>query len=162
MAGDQDAGRLHDCISLRVTTARRGTTTMLALAGEWDLASVPVARRAIAAAFDDRPQCLVLALTGLRFIDSSALHATVAVARRAEADGVHLAIVTRSRHVRRAFEICGLSDGLPLLDTEPSSRSVRSRGRGVAGLGRLRFSTTARHSLSRRRCCRPGQATTLA
>jgi len=78
------------------------------LTGELDLTNAEEAERRIAELGGDR-SCLVLELSGLRFIDSAALHALFRLARRLEGAGVPVgAIVGRDAVVSRTLAITGL------------------------------------------------------
>ena len=136
MAIDIDAGLLEDPASLWVATRRCGTTTTVELAGEWDLASAPTARRTIAAAFERPLERLVLDLTRLRFIDSSGLHTCVELAHRSDAERVRLLIIIGARSVWRPFEICKLTERLPLV------RAASRPADGYAEASRSRSGTS--------------------
>ena len=116
MAATLDSRAPGDLPDLRFTTRYVGTTTIVELTGEWDLTATPAARRVLATALDQEPECVVLDLTALSFIDSSGLHGTVELAERARHDGVRLAIIVGTRQVRRLFEISELIDRLPIID----------------------------------------------
>lgn len=132
MAIDIDAGLLEDPSSLWIATRRYGTTTTLELAGEWDLATAPSARSTIASAFERRPERLVLDLTRLRFIDSSGLHACLDLAHRSDGERVRLLIIIGSRSVWRPFEVCKLTERLPLVPLQPDPPPVTQPGRTTA------------------------------
>src|SRR5437588_3707261 len=94
---------------LEIVTREQGTTTVIALAGEWDLSGAPAVRQAIERALTQRAERLVLDLSRLDFIDSSGLHATVELAHRMAAQDIGLVIVPGSRAVQRVFELTGLT-----------------------------------------------------
>jgi anti-anti-sigma factor len=102
---------------LAITVTVQGTTTTIALTGEWDLAEEQPARRAIREALSRAPECLVLDLSQLTFIDSSGIHVVDELHQRTLRESAHLVIVPGSRTVRRPFEIVGLADVLPFLTT---------------------------------------------
>ena len=83
--------------------------------GEWDLAQEPATRKAIQTALERRPECVVLDLSQLSFIDSTGIHAVVELHTRAAQQNIHLVIIPGPRGVQRPFEICGLTDRLPFL-----------------------------------------------
>jgi anti-anti-sigma factor len=70
---------------------------------------------AISQALEPRPECLVLDLSQLTFIDSSGIHTAIELAKRTRAENVRMVIVPGPRQVQRVFEICGLTDVLPFL-----------------------------------------------
>ncbi len=122
---------------LAIVTRKQGTTITIELAGEWDLGGAPAARRAIAGALTGRPECVVLDLSRLAFMDSSGVHATVELARRSIAQNVRPVIIPGPPAVQRAFEVTGLAGQLPFIEEQPPSRAARSRNApdGAAGSG---------------------------
>jgi anti-anti-sigma factor len=98
---------------LRVQASEQGTTSTLEFEGEWGLAEVDAAREAVERALDRRPECLVLDLSRVSFIDSSGIHAIVTAAKRCAERSVHLVIIPGPPHVHRVFEICQLTTQLP-------------------------------------------------
>jgi anti-sigma B factor antagonist len=113
---------------LRIVLREPGTTTVLRLSGEWDIAGLPAARRVMSDALSGHPESLVLDLSDLTFIDSSGLHATIELAYRANAQRTRLVIIPGPYPVQRAFELCGLIDRLPFIDPRrPGSAAAASR-----------------------------------
>jgi anti-anti-sigma factor len=100
---------------LRIVVRRTGATTTIALEGVWDLATQIAARQAVGRAFAGQPECLVLDLSQLTFIDSSGVHAVLSLARRTERLKARLLIVPAPKAVQRIFEICHLTDRLPFI-----------------------------------------------
>jgi anti-sigma B factor antagonist len=98
---------------LDIGISEHGTTTTIALQGEWDLASAPASREAIRQALDRYPERVVLDLRSLGFIDSGGLHVAIELQRRAARQNARLVILPGSRAVQRLFEICQLSEVLP-------------------------------------------------
>jgi anti-anti-sigma factor len=103
--------------SLRIEVTKGLTTTTIALRGEWDLSASRAADEAVHDALADRPELLVLDLSGLSFIDSSGIHRTVALVRGSADLGIRLVIVRGPRAVQRVFEVCQLTERLPFLST---------------------------------------------
>jgi len=80
---------------------------VLRLAGELDLATVPVfeeAREALHGAYS----AIVLDLSALEFIDSSGLRAVIAAQQLTEGAGARFEIVPGPPAVQRVFEVTGL------------------------------------------------------
>jgi anti-anti-sigma factor len=94
----------------------QGTTTTIAVDGEWDLTELQASRAAIGAVFEGRPECIVLDLSRLSFIDSTGLHVVVELHKRCAHQSVRLAIVRGPRAVQRIFEICKLTELLPFIE----------------------------------------------
>jgi anti-anti-sigma factor len=98
---------------LRITAIEQGTTSTLEFEGEWCLAEREATRAAVERALDRGPQCLVLDLGRVDFIDSSGIHGVVTAAKRCAERGVHVVIIPGPPHVQRVFEICQLTHLLP-------------------------------------------------
>lgn len=137
MAVNREVESLEAPSLLEIVTREQGTTITIELAGEWDLAGSPAARQAIAGAVTGRPECVVLDLSRLAFIDSSGVHATVELARRSIAQNVRLVIIPGPPAVQRVFEVTGLDGQLPFIEEQPPSRAARPRHApdGAAGSG---------------------------
>jgi anti-sigma B factor antagonist len=101
---------------LRIVVRVQGTTTTLAPEGEWDLAQKEAMLETIRAAFERHPECVVLDLSGLRFIDSSGVHVVIELRKRSMLQNARLVIVPGPRAVQRLFELCKLTEVLPFLD----------------------------------------------
>ena len=125
MAAIAEDGVLEGQCPLSVTVRVQGTTTVIELRGEWDLAGEPAVEQALRSVFDGDPECVVLDLSRLGFIDSSGLQATVDLAHRAAARGVRLVIIPGSRAVQSPFEMCGLVATLPFIDPRVVSGDAR-------------------------------------
>jgi anti-anti-sigma factor len=100
---------------LGAVVTRQGTTSVLQLEGEWDLAARALMREVISQALERRPECLVLELSKLEFVDSTGVHAVIELAKRARGQRFVLVIVPGPPQVQRVFEICGLTDRLPFM-----------------------------------------------
>jgi anti-anti-sigma factor len=100
--------------SLRIATVEQGTTTTIEFDGEWDLAQRAEARDAVAHVLERRPECLVIDLSRLSFIDSTGIHILIETHERCIEQETHLVIVPSPGAVQRVFEICGLTGILPL------------------------------------------------
>ena len=98
---------------LDIAVESRPGRVIVAVAGEWDLAAHPRVSAALREALDQRPTRLVLDLSRLTFIDSSGLHATVALHEQTRAQDAALEIVPGPPAVQRPFAICRLTESLP-------------------------------------------------
>ena len=107
----------EDSTQFRIVTKRFGTTLIVRLVGELDLASVaqlvPVLRQT------DGVDTLILDLEPLTFIDCSGLHAVFDLWEVSRRNGLSLQIVGARGVVRRVLHLARLEDVLPLVD-EPS------------------------------------------
>jgi anti-anti-sigma factor len=100
---------------LQVVASEQGTSSTVQLKGECDLAAQQLMRNALSHALKRRPECLVLDLSQLTFIDSSGIHIVVELAKRSQRQNFRLVITPGPRQVQRVFEICGLTEELPFL-----------------------------------------------
>lgn len=101
-------------------------TAVVTLRGELDAHDAPrlrdLFREALAdAAGDGDAPRLVLDLTGVGFLDSTALGTVIGAVRRAREAGGDVAVVLPDGPARRIFEITGLDD---LLDVRPDRASA--------------------------------------
>lgn len=106
---------------LRIVTVEQGTTTTIGLEGEWDLSQRDATRKAVGQVLQRHPECLVLDLSRLSFIDSTGVHGLIESHRRCDEQGIRLVIVPGPPAVQRLFEICGLTERLPF-----AAETVRS------------------------------------
>jgi anti-sigma B factor antagonist len=135
MGVNRTAVSTEDVNQLQIVTREQGTTMVIELAGEWDLAAAPAVRQAIASGLASCPECVLLDLSRLAFIDSSGLHVTIELAQRSAAQNVRLVIIPGPRAIQRVFEITGVAERLPFIDTESTgSRTTRSRNPARQGM----------------------------
>ncbi len=105
---------------LEILLSEQGTTNTLALRGECDLAAQEALRDAVSGALDRVPECLVLDLSLVSFIDSTGIQVIVQATKRATRQDTRLVILPGPRAVQRVFEICHLVEVLPFI---PQSQS---------------------------------------
>jgi anti-sigma B factor antagonist len=137
-AVNRDPGFLTDPAGLNILVREQGTTTVIELRGEWDLAGLPPMRQAISTALGGVPDCLVLDLSRLGFIDSSGLHATIEFTERSAAQNTRLVIIAGTGPVRRMFETTGFLGRLPFIDerlTGSGATGLQPAQSGTAGPG---------------------------
>lgn len=101
--------------TLTITICETGTTTEMVARGEWDLAEEKAARNAIRNILERRPQCIVLALNQLSFIDSSGIHNVLELHRHSAEHDIHLVIIRAPEAVQRTCELCRLTALLPFV-----------------------------------------------
>jgi anti-sigma B factor antagonist len=110
------------------TTELRGTTTIVHVTGEVDIASAPALAAHVDRALTPRPALLVIDLAGVTMLDSSGLGVLIAVLKGLETDGgsTQLRLVVGEPHVQKVFSITGL-DGVfsifPSLDEALAANS---------------------------------------
>jgi anti-sigma B factor antagonist len=135
---DIDAFRV-DGRGMSILISKQGTTSTLELVGECDLAQRDDLRAAIGGVLVDRPECLVLDLSRLAFIDSSGIHVMIELSERAARQECRLLICPGPRAVQRVFELCGLTTRLPFVGEGAGSgqepRDAAALLIGAAGSG---------------------------
>jgi anti-sigma B factor antagonist len=118
-----------------VSVSLQGTTITIALRGEWDLARQSTMRGATSDVLRRSPECVVLDLTRLSFIDSTGVRGVIELHKRSEQQNVHLVIVPGPRAVQRVFELLGLTQALPFLPGRAGIRAARSRSAHLGATG---------------------------
>lgn len=98
---------------VRIAVSEQGTTRTIEFEGEWGLAERDAALGAVEEALARGPECVVLDLSRVSFIDSSGIHAVVGTAKRCAEQNVHLVILPGPPQVHRVFEMCQLTTLLP-------------------------------------------------
>ena len=88
--------------------------------GELDLHAVPELRAAFDKLMEEGPRALVLDLSEVTFIDSTALGAIVGVHKRLEPEG-RLAVVCTNEHVIRIFGYAGVDELLSIHETREAA-----------------------------------------
>jgi anti-sigma B factor antagonist len=106
---------------------RHLATTIVRLAGEFDLACKDPFQEELRLVVDDETRIFVLDLRGLQFIDSTGLGTLVELDARARSDGFDFTIVCDQGLVRQVLKETGLDGVLPIADpfggTVPASDS---------------------------------------
>jgi len=114
---------------LHVFTSTRGDTLILHPLGEIDLDTADrLVGAAQAAGRPGRGADLVVDLSGVTFMGSSAVHALVTLMHRAEAGGGRLRVSGANRQARELLVFTGLS---ALLADDPPDAAGRPGGRDV-------------------------------
>ena len=98
---------------LTLETSVQGTATVIALAGELDLAGAAVLEQELARV-DERP--VVVDLRGLVFMDSSGLRAIATASQRADKAGRPFALVAGADEVMRVFDLTRMRERLSFVD----------------------------------------------
>ena len=104
---------------------RPGATAVVTLRGELDAHDAPRLREAFAGALGELGDAgeprLVLDLTGVAFMDSTALGAVVGALRRVREAGGEMPVVLPDTPARRIFEITGLDQVLSVYPTRAAA-----------------------------------------
>jgi anti-anti-sigma factor len=99
--------------------------TLVEIAGEADVTNTDDLRRLLDEEVSQQPRTLIIDLSGLRFMDSSALHALLRVNRSLDRQGGVLALVSPQPAVAKI---------LRLTTGRPADPRLRQRGGGCGGL----------------------------
>jgi anti-sigma B factor antagonist len=105
-----------DCCGPTVEVRREPELTLVTVAGEVDIATVPVLREGLAGpTASGKP--VIVELDAVSFIDASGLGVLAGAANRTAVYGACLHVVCARNHVRRLFTITGLDRHIPLART---------------------------------------------
>ena len=89
----------------------------LVLTGELDLVSSPAMERVIDDLSRSDAELIIVDLSGLEFMDSTGLHLLLRVQQRAQEAGRRFALIRGCEAVQRLFDLTGLADSLPVVDS---------------------------------------------
>lgn len=102
-------------LELEIVLGQQGTTSTIQLHGEIDLAGQASIRDALREVLRRAPECLVLDLSQVSFIDVSGVRAVIEVSERSARQNVHLVIIPGPQAVQRVFDFCRLTATLPFV-----------------------------------------------
>jgi anti-sigma B factor antagonist len=95
---------------LAISERREGAIPIVAVEGEIDIAVAPELRRHLEDLLDNGNSSIVVDLTGVSFLDSTALGVLISILKRCHAADGDLCLVANDPQVLRVFEITGLTD----------------------------------------------------
>jgi anti-sigma B factor antagonist len=101
---------------------RNGDATVVHLAGELDLYNAQTVREALLAACEESPQRLVVDLSEVNFIDSTALG--VLIEARSKLGRPGLVLASPQLETRRTLQVSGLDRHLPVHDSVDDALSA--------------------------------------
>jgi anti-sigma B factor antagonist len=104
-------------VDLAIDVLARGDDTVLRLAGDIDLHSAPEISEQLARLQADGSTAIVVDLSEVNFLDSSALGALVAAHRSLTDAGGSLKLAAPREHVLKVFRITRLAEVIPLYDS---------------------------------------------
>lgn len=110
---------------LTIESSEQGEALVVALAGEFDLASAQLVDDELARAQESYP-VVILDLTGVTFMDSTGLHVVLRVDERMQEAGTSLRVVPGGPQVQRLFQLTGATDRLQTV-TDPRPAGSGSR-----------------------------------
>ncbi len=103
---------------LRVTVdsepQARDSAVVVRASGEVDIQTSPVLGDHLQQVLNDGAESVVVDLAGVTFLDSTGLSVLVAGLKRCQEAGGTLRVVAPRPHVRRIFEVTGLTDAFQL------------------------------------------------
>jgi len=102
--------------SLRIHRVRDEHGVVLELSGELDLASAPEVERQLAEIEGEKPDRILVDLSGVSFMDSTGLAVMLRAQQTAETNGHQLCLRPGSPQVQRLFEITGALERFTFLD----------------------------------------------
>ncbi len=109
---------------LNVNLEFEGDVAIVSFSGEFDYAELQAAQDEIRAAEQGAPSVVLLDLTGLDFMDSSAVRVILQAASRAHEEDRRLALIIGTGPPHRVLSILGLTERL---DIVPDRASVLHR-----------------------------------
>jgi len=102
-----------------VEVERRGTTAIVAVTGELDIATAPKFSGAITT-LEPGYATLVVDLSDCTFFASSGISILLEERQRAEVEGFELLVVKAPPPVQRMFDLAGLDDKLTFVEQPPA------------------------------------------
>jgi len=112
MAKDEPAALVMERVSISPKECR------VAARGQIDLYSAPAFKTALVEAIDAGMTDIIVDLTEVEFMDSTALGVLVGVSKRIKLLGGSVAIVSPDETIQRVFELSGLAKRFDIYDSE--------------------------------------------
>lgn len=100
-----------------ISERRDGTTSVVTVQGEVDVASAPTLRGKLHAVCTEGMSSVTIDLRNVTFLDSSALGVLVGALRRCRENGTRFALVIDSPRLLKLFEITGLNSVFEITGT---------------------------------------------
>lgn len=104
-------------MDLQLSTARRGSFTVLTVAGDVDLGTAGSLAEEVIMATSDGSGDLVIDLGGVTFLDSSGLKVLVSTQKRTEQAGGSMSLVAVPRVVMRVLTVTALDKVFAIYDS---------------------------------------------
>ena len=104
-------------VSVAARESDGGPYTLVEIAGEADVTNTEDLRRQLEAEVSQQPRTLIIDLSGLRFMDSSALHALLGVNRAMDRQGGVLALVSPQAAVAKILRLTTADRLIPVFDS---------------------------------------------
>lgn len=103
--------------AFEVATDNGDGYVVVSVAGELDVATTPQLRNHLTEALGEGCPTVVMDLTGVTFVDSTALGVLIEASKRCDANGGTLRIAIAEPRILKVFEITGLTE---LFDIRPT------------------------------------------
>ena len=100
--------------ALRTTVEQSGSSVVVCVHGELDLATAPALRQALLDAATGTPVDVVVDLAGVPFVDATSLGALLTAAEAVRTAGGELRLASPSRMLRLMLRLLDLEAALPL------------------------------------------------
>jgi anti-sigma B factor antagonist len=104
-------------VELTLTTSAQSGATVLAADGEIDIHTAPDLRARLSELKQGGARTIVVDLSRVGFLDSSALGTLVGANKDLRANGGVLKVVCAQPNIQKVFEITRLSEVIPVYDT---------------------------------------------
>ncbi|MEV4139917.1 STAS domain-containing protein [Dactylosporangium sp. NPDC049742] len=105
-------------------TSTPGSPTVVAVTGELDVATSAELRQYLHARLDDGVTALTVDLTGVAFLDSTALSVFVGVYKRLHEAGSGLTLVAPHERLLRVFRLTALDRVFTIVDALPGTTQM--------------------------------------
>ncbi|HVW40939.1 MAG TPA: STAS domain-containing protein [Amycolatopsis sp.] len=102
--------------TVSVTVEKHGGASVVVVSGDIDMVTAPEFEKALISAVRERPDRLVVDLTGVAFLGSAGLTALVA-ARQEAGETTAVRVVAKSSATARPLQLTGLDQEIPLFAT---------------------------------------------
>jgi anti-sigma B factor antagonist len=102
--------------ALEIDSELSADTARLTPSGELDIATAPQLEQEVRSLLSRAVRRVVIDLSRLTFVDSSALRLFIVLNERSAKEGWTLALVRPTGQVRAVFEITGAEENLPFVD----------------------------------------------
>jgi anti-sigma B factor antagonist len=99
-----------------LTIERRDGTVHISLSGELDISTAPQLEDDLRRVEAERPECIVLDLRDLSFMDSTGLRLLIMADARAREEGRRLAIGRGNEMIQRVLHLTRLDERLEIVD----------------------------------------------
>jgi anti-sigma B factor antagonist len=109
---------------LDIATRSYGSTVIVTLTGEFDVAVADELSHVIHRALEQRPKILILDLSAVTFVDCAGVRSVLAAQRHVEAHSAQLSIIPPPEHVHRVFVLAGVASSLPFLPVDGSQSTL--------------------------------------